>query len=116
MGDGTNYSNNSPDFSCGSYSLCKGYMPLVLRWNLLVSLRFRHADFIRLRNRSLMYSSGRVFIIVGASFVLFLASRLTTVSLDMIASGYIFSYPFAFYNSKSQPRKYLRIILGIIGE
>ena len=28
--------------------------PLVSRWNLLVRLRFRHADFKRLRNRSLM--------------------------------------------------------------
>ena len=26
VGDGTNYSNNSPDFSCGSYSLYKGYI------------------------------------------------------------------------------------------
>ena len=51
VGDGTNYSNNSPDFSCGSYSLYKGYMPLVSRWNLLVRLRFCHADFKRLRNR-----------------------------------------------------------------
>ena len=32
----------------------EGYMPLVLRWNVLVNLRFRHADFKRLRNRSLM--------------------------------------------------------------
>ena len=27
MGDGTNYCNNLPDFSCGSYSLYKGYIP-----------------------------------------------------------------------------------------
>ena len=70
------------------YTLYKGYMPLVSRQNLLVRLRFRHADFKRMRNRSLMskmtHSSGRVFIILWARALCFLASRLTTVSLDSV--------------------------------
>ena len=77
MGGRWNKLLQSPDFSCGSYSLYKDYIPLVSRWNLylLVGLRFRHADFkdcvidpsCKLRTHC---SSGRVFIIVGARFVL----------------------------------------------
>ena len=69
-------------------------MPLVSRRNLLVRLRFRHADFKRLRNQSLMqmtHSSGRVFIVLWARALCFLASRLTTVSLDKYCI-YIYIY------------------------